>query len=372
MKRFIGFILLIVVAGCAATQPGTSGEKIRVGAFLSLTGPTQSFGVSSLNSFQLATEEVNRAGGIDGRQVELIPADDHSKTEEVVGVVTKLIEQDKVHALLAEPVSTRAIAAAPVAQSRKVVMISAASVKPELTMQGDYIFRACFISSAEGEAIAKFAVDKLKSKTAAILLDNANDYSVVLAGFFKESFTKLGGKVIDQQNYAASDKDISKQVAAIKSLKPDLIFAPGFYTTAGMVAAEVKKQQTGATLMGSDGWDSPELLKGNTADFEGVYFANHFWVGSDDALAKKFVAEYSAKYGMPPDALAAASYDAARLLFEAIRKAKSTESAAIRDALAQSKDFPGVTGRITLDANRNANVPVYILRIDGGKYSLQH
>jgi branched-chain amino acid transport system substrate-binding protein len=138
-----------------------------------------------------------------------------------------------------------------------------------------------------------------------------------------------------------------------------------------MVAAEVKRQQVGATLMGSDGWDSPELLKTNPADFDGVYFANHFWVGSEDPLVKKFVADYSAKYGVAPDALAAASYDAARLLFQAIRSANSTESAAIRDALAKSKDFAGVTGRITLDSNRNANVPVYMLRIDGGKYSLQ-
>ena len=364
-------VTLALLAGCTVTTPSSGDTKIRIGTFLSLTGPTQSFGVSSLNSFQLATDEVNRAGGINGKQVELIAADDHSKTEDVVGVVTRLIEQDHVHALLAEPVSTRALAAAPLAQSRKVVMISAASVKPELTMQGDYIFRACFISSAEGEAIAKFAFERLHAKTAAVLLDGANDYAVVLAGFFKESFVKLGGKVVDQQTYAANDKDISRQVTAIKSAKPDLIFAPGFYNTAGMVAAEVKRQQVGAALMGSDGWDSPELLKANPADFDRVYFANHFWVGAEDPLVKKFVADYSAKYGVAPDALAAASYDAARLLFQAIKTANSLESAAIRDALAQSKDFPGVTGRITLDANRNANVPVYMLRINGGKYSLQ-
>lgn len=348
------------------------GDGIRVGVFLSLTGATSAFGISALNSFKLATEEVNSGGGIGGRQVELIVEDDHSNIGEVAGIVTKLITQDKVHALLAEPVSTRAMVAAPIAQEHKVVMISPAAVKPELTKQGDYIFRACFTSPIEGEAIAHFATKKLRAKRAAVILDEKNDYAVVLAGFFTESFRKLGGEVVNRQKYEASDKDVAAQISAIRASKPDVIFAPGFYTTAGTVAAEVKRQGVKATLIGSDGWDSPNLLEGAGNAFDGVYFANHFWVDSKDPLVRKFVRDYQARFGVAPDAGAATAYDAARLLFGAIKRANSTESDAIRNALAKTANFPGVTGRITIDANRNALVPVYMLRIEkGGKFSLQ-
>jgi branched-chain amino acid transport system substrate-binding protein len=262
--------------------------------------------------------------------------------------------------------------AAPIAQENKVVMMSAAAVKPELTLQGDYIFRACFISPAEGQAIAAFAIDNLRAKRAAIILDQKNDYTVVLAGFFAEYFKKSGGEIVSQENYEANDKDISAQIKSINAAQPGVIFAPGFYTTAGMVAREVKRQRSKAILIGSDGWDSPSLLDGAGDAFYGVYFANHFWVGSDDPLVSKFVADYKTKYGVTPDAGAATAYDAARLLFDAIKGAQSTDRAAIRDALSKTANFPGVTGRITLDANRNAVVPVYLLRIEkGGKFSLQ-
>jgi branched-chain amino acid transport system substrate-binding protein len=375
MKRFVAVLLSLSLLVCLTAQAQTA-ETIKIGAFLSLTGATASYGVSAFNAIKLATEETNRAGGINGKQIELVVEDDHSNTQEVPGIVTRLIKEAKVHALLAEPVSTRAMAAAPIAQSNRVVMISSASVKPELTMQGDYIFRACFISSTEGEAIARFAIDRLKAKRAAIILDPQNDYAVVLAKFFSESFTKLGGEVRGQQTYQANDRDLSPQFLAITAMNPDVVFAPGFYTTAPLIARTMKQQRIKATLIGSDGWDSPELMKGGSEPFAGVYFANHFWVGSNDPLVKKFVNDYQAKYGLIPDAGAASAYDAARLLFDAFKRAVSTrgttESQAVRDALAATKDFPGVTGKITIDAQRNARVPVYMLRIDkNGRFSLQ-
>jgi branched-chain amino acid transport system substrate-binding protein len=238
-------------------------------------------------------------------------------------------------------------------------------------MQGDYIFRACFISSTEGEAIAKFAVDHLNAKRVAIILDDKNDYAVVLAGFFAYSLNKHRGQIESQQKYDANATDLSAQMNAIKTAAPDIVFAPGFYTTAPIVAREVKKAGIKSTLIGSDGWDSPKLLDAGSEPFEGVYFANHFWAANDAPLVTKFVADYRAKYGVEPDAGSATAYDAARMLFDAFRRAKSTESAAVRNALAQTKDFPGVTGKITLDANRNAQVPVYMLRIEGGKFKLQ-
>ena len=197
------FVLLLILSllVCFRPQPQNS-ETVKIGVFLSLTGATASYGISALNAIKLATEEANRGGGIDGKQIELVVEDDHSKTDEVPGIVTKLIKDAKVHALIAEPVSTRAIAAAPVAQANKVVMISSASVKPELTTHGDYIFRACFISSSEGQAIADFAAHKLKARTAALILDDKNDYAVVLAKFFADSFKKHGGRIVITQRYS--------------------------------------------------------------------------------------------------------------------------------------------------------------------------
>ena len=363
----LGLILLLPACSQIEKPAAPSADRIKIGAFLSLTGATAGYGVSSLNAIRLATDEVNRSGGINGRQIELVVEDDHSNTQEVPAIVNKLIKEEKVEALLAEPVSVRAMAAAPIAQQNQVPMISSASVKPELTMQGDYIFRACFISSTEGEAIADFARNKLKAKTAAIVLDEKNDYAVVLAGFFSEAFKKLGGEIVGQQSYEADAAELSNQMQAIKRAAPDIVFAPGFYTTAPLVAREVKQARIRAILIGSDGWDSPDLMESGSEQFEGVYFANHFWAGSQDPLVAKFVADYRVRHGVDPDAGAATAYDAARLLFDAFKRAKSNDRAAVRNALAETKDFAGVTGKITLDANRNANVPVYMLRIEQGK-----
>jgi len=368
MTKTLAVLVTCVVVLLVACQP----KGIKIGAFLSLTGATSAYGVSAANAINMAKDEANAAGGINARRIELEIEDDQSKTDDVPRIVEHLIKEHEVQALLAEPVSVRAMAAAPVAQQNQIVMISSTSVKPELTMQGNYIFRACFVSSTEGEAVAKFARETLKGKTVAIILDPKNDYAVVLANFFAASFRNLGGQLISQQRYEPNATDLNAQMAEIKSAAPDVIFAPGFYTTAPLVAREVKRAGIKSTLIGSDGWDSPDLLKSGSEVFEGVYFANHFWIDRDDPLVKQFVANYRARYKVDPDAGAATAYDAARMLFDAFKRAKSHESADVRDALAETKDFPGVTGKITLDANRNAQVPVYILRIEGGKFTLQH
>ena len=368
MKKLFALFSLSVLLLLVSCQP----MPLKIGAFLSMTGATSAYGISAANAINLAEDEANMAGGIKGTSVEVEIEDDHSNGDEVPGIVNHLIKEHEVKALLAEPVSTRAMMAAPIAQQNQIVMISSASVKPELTMQGNFIFRACFVSSTEGEAIAKFATEKLKAKTVAIMLDPKNDYAVVLGGFFAESFRRLGGQLISQQFYEANATDLNAQVSEIKKAAPDVIFAPGFYTTAPLVAREVKHAGIKATLIGSDGWDSPELLKNDSNVFEGVYFANHFWIGRDDPLVKQFVTKYRERYKVDPDALAATAYDATRMLFDAFRRAKANDSPDVRDALAQTRDFAGVTGTITLDENRNARVPVYILRIEGGKFTLQH
>ena len=370
MIKVCVFILsLLLLAQTTVPAP----NHIKIGVFLSLTGATAAYGMSAINAIELATEEVNRSGGINGKPIELIIEDDHSNTLEVMGIVDKLIKDHKVDALIGEPVSTRAEMGAIVAQRSGVVMISPAAVKPELTIERDYVFRACFISSAEGEAIAKFAFNNLKARKAAIILEFQNDYAAVLASYISEWFKRLGGQVINRQVYRSGDTDLTLSMASIMESNVDVIFAPGFYTTAPLVARSVKQSGFKGILIGSDGWDSPRLLESGSEPFEGVYFANHFWIGSEDQLVRKFVVNFRSKYLVEPDAGAATAYDAAHMLFDAFRRAKTTERSAVRDALAQTKGFPGVTGKITLDANRNARVPVYMLRIErGGKFTLQH
>src|ERR1044072_772627 len=241
MNKTCGFLLSICLLVAACSMPAQRSSNIQIGAFLSLTGATSAYGISASNAIKLAAEEADSGGGIDGKQVQIEIEDDQSNTQAAPDIVTHLIEERKVHPLIAEPVSTRAMVAAPIAQQNQIVMISSASVKPELTMQGDYIFRACFVSSTEGEAIAKFARETLKAKTVAIILDPKNDYAAVLGRFFAESFRVLGGQLISQQTYEANATDLTAQIAAIKSAQPDVIFAPGFYTTAPLVAREVKR-----------------------------------------------------------------------------------------------------------------------------------
>src|SRR5215217_5067544 len=221
MSKIFQLLLALCLLLSACSMPEQHSNTIKIGAFLSLTGATAAFGISAANAIKLVADEVNGNGGIDGKRIELEIEDDQSNTQKVPDTVNHLIKEHKVHALIAEPVSTRAMLAAPIAQQNQIVMISSASVKPELTMQGDYIFRACFISSTEGDAIARFAVDRLKAKSAAIILDDKNDYAVVLAGFFAESFKKLGGQIVSQQQYEANAADLSAQMQAIKTAAPD-------------------------------------------------------------------------------------------------------------------------------------------------------
>src|SRR6185295_738286 len=214
MNKILGIVVPLCLVVAACSMPESRSNNIKIGAFLSLTGATSAYGISASNAIKLAADETNASGGIDGKQVQIDVEDDESNTQQVPDVVNHLIKEHKVHALIAEPVSTRAMVAAPIAQQNQIVMISSASVKPELTMQGDHIFRACFISSTEGDAIAKFAVDHLKAKSVAIILDDKNDYAVVLAGFFADSFKKRGGQIVSEQKYEANATDLTAQMNA--------------------------------------------------------------------------------------------------------------------------------------------------------------
>lgn len=360
-----------VLASCKpASQPGRSSSgDIPIGVYLSFTGSTATFGDSTFKGIQLATEEINAQGGINGRKIVLYREDDRSDAQEARSAVTKLIQRDRVVAVLGEVASSRSLAAAPICQENKIPMISPSSTNPQVTQVGDYIFRVCFIDPFQGAVMAKFAAETLKVKRVAVLTDVKNDYSVGLAKYFKETFTKLGGQIVAEKSYSEGDPDFRAQLTAIKAANPEAIFVPGYYSEVGTIARQARELGIQVPFLGGDGWDSPKLVEGAGNALEGSYFSNHYSHESTDPTVQGFVAKFKTRYnGEVPDALAALGYDAANILFDAIKRAGSTDPTKIRDALAQTKDFPGVTGKITIDADRNAVKPAVVLQVKGKEF----
>lgn len=369
----LGAFLALWTSACNKQQGQQAQEpsEIVIGQYGSLTGTTATFGISTRNGVQMATDEVNKSGGLLGKQVRMVVEDDQGKPEEAQTVVTKLVNKDRVIAVLGEVASSRSLAAAPVCQQNRVPMITPSSTNPKVTQIGDFIFRVCFIDPFQGFVMAKFAANTLKLKNVAILRDIKNDYSVGLAAVFTENFTKLGGAIIADESYSEGDTDFSAQLTSIKSKNPEGIYVPGYYTEVGLIARQARKLGITVPLMGGDGWDSPRLWEIGGEALNNCYFSNHYSVDDPSPAIQKFVNEYKQRYNETPDALAALGYDAARILYDSIRKCGSTDGAKLRDALAAVKEFPGVTGKITIDADRNAVKPAVVLRIQDGKFQYQ-
>lgn len=352
----------------------TSGGEVLVGYFGSMTGDKASFGNATKNGVELAINEINAAGGIKskgGTKLKLVVEDDRGTPEETRTVVTKLINNDKVVALLGEVASTLSLAAAPEAQNAGVPMISPSSTNPEVTAKGPYVFRVCFIDPFQGKVMATFAAKSLGAKKAAILTDIKSDYSQGLTKFFKESFAASGGTIVSEASYSAGEPDFKGQLSAIKGAAPDVIFVPGYYGDVAVIAKQAKELGLTAPLLGGDGWDSPELVKIAGDAIEGAYFSNHYTVEDQDPKIQAFAKDFSGKYKETPDGLAALGYDSAKILADAMERAKSLKPSDIREALAATKDFPGVTGTITIDAERNATKSAVVLQVTGGKFAFK-
>jgi branched-chain amino acid transport system substrate-binding protein len=370
MRRTLISLTLIaaVFAPTACSRRGGNcadpGGTIKVGVYGDLTGQTSSFGQSTRAGAQMAADEINAAGGINGRQIELVVEDDQGEPGKAATVVAKLINQDKVRALIGEVASSNSIAAAPNAQEAKVPMISPSSTNPKVTQIGDYIFRVCFIDPFQGEVMAKFAANTLKAKRAAILFDSNSDYSKGLVQFFKQSFTKLGGQIVTEKAYAQRDRDFTGQLTAIRDTNPDVIYVPGYYQEVGVIAKQTKQLGIKAPLLGGDGWDSPQLWDLGGDALNGSYISNHYSVDDPTPVIQDFVKRFKAKFNGPaPDALAALAYDAMMVLADSIKRAGGTECVALRNAIAQTNNLKGITGVISLNAERNAVKPAVVLEL---------
>lgn len=358
---------LSLLTSCKDSGGGADAAEIVVGEVAALTGGTATFGQSSHAGTQMAVDEINAAGGLLGKKVRLVTEDDQSKQGEAGTVAKKLLSREKAVAILGEVASGRSLEMAPICQKAGIPMISPASTNPKVTEVGDYIFRVCFIDPFQGTVMAKFALSRGWKKVA-ILTDVKQDYSVGLSDFFKKYFTANGGTVVSEQSYSSGDKDFKAQLTAVKGTAPDAIFASGYYNEAGLIAVQSHELGLKVPMMGGDGWDSPSLTQVAGKAMDGNFFSNHFAAEDQSPAIQEFVRKYRARHKTTPDAMAALGYDSMMILAAAMRKAGTTEGRAVRDAIAQTRDYQGITGRITLDDKRNATKPAVILTIRDGKF----
>jgi len=368
--NFLSSVLILTIFGLIfASCAKKTNDVIKIGQFASLTGSEATFGISMDNGVKLAVEEINNTGGVLGKKIELITEDNQGKPNETQTVVQKLINRDKVIAIIGEVASSRSKAAAPLCQQNKIPMITPASTNPEVTAIGDYIFRVCFIDPFQATVMSKFALQSMKVKKVALLIDQRNAYSTGLAENFRKVFTEMGGEIVEEQKYSAGDKDFKAQLTTIKYENPEAIFIPGYYTDVGLIGIQAREIGLAVPLFGGDGWESEKLTEGKAKDaLEGCFFSTHVSAEDPNPAVQAFIKKYKERYKIEPDAYSFLGYDAVMLMADAIKRAGSTDGDKIRIELAKTKEFKGVTGNITMNEQRNAIKPAVVLEIKDGKF----
>lgn len=366
--------MLSVMLGLSLTQMALAApnpNELTVGAFFPMSGGTATYGQESVKGIKLALDQINKEG-IKGKKMNVLFEDDKGEPVEAANAVQKLINVDKVTAVLGSVQSSNTLAAAPIAQKSKVPLMTPASTNITVTETGDYISRICFTDDFQGAIMAKFAKNSLKKGNAAVIIDSSSDYSKGLAKAFKEKFVAMGGKVIaEEYAYQQKDTDFRSLLKKVKRAGPDVVFLPGYYTEVGLILRQADELKIDVPFLGGDGWDSPNLadLAGAEA-LKGNYMTSHFSAEDTDPLVQKFVKEYEGRYNERPGAMAALGYDSALVLADALKRAKNLTAEGVKAAINSTKNFNGVTGKITLDVKRNAIKSIVVLETnaDGGKF----
>jgi branched-chain amino acid transport system substrate-binding protein len=368
-------LTLASLAGC-----GESGApSVKIGLNTELTGEMPAVGASSKNAADLFVSEINAAGGVDvgGHKlpIELVVGDNGAKADQAAAVAQRLITQDNVVAMIGPDASACAIPAADIAESAKCPMISPWSTNPKTTIDPntskpkEYVFRACFIDTFQAKVLAKFVLNDLKAKTAAVLYDSTSEAPNGQANLFKDTFEANGGKIVGFETYSGGDKDFSAQLTKIKAANPEVIFLPAYYNDVPLIAQQARRLGITAKFVGSDAWSSPELIKLGGADIADSYFCNHYSTQIATPEAQKFMTDYKAKYGQEPDDVAALTYDAFGLLIQAVKDAGKTDRQAVRDALAKIPKFAGITGSMQFQPGSGDPIKsAVILQVKDGKF----
>jgi branched-chain amino acid transport system substrate-binding protein len=376
MRNLLPLALLLLLAACAPPEGGSragAANELVIGEYGSMTGAEATFGQSTHQGIMLAVEELNAAGGVDGRKIRVVTEDDQSKAEEAANAVTKLISSDDVIAVLGEVASSNSLAAAPICQQARVPMITPSSTNPGVTQRGDYIFRMCFIDTYQGPVLARFAANDLHAKRVAVFTDVRSDYSTGLAKAFEDVYLPLGGTIVARQSYSKGDSDFRSQLTAFKAARPDLLLVPGYYNDVAPIAVQARELGITVPLIGGDGWESPKLLEIGGRSLDGCLYSNHYHSDDPTPAVRTFVTKYQQRYGARPDSLAALGYDAMRVLADAMHRAgPNFDRPQLRDALAATKSFAAVTGTITFDEHRNPiGKRVIIEEIRNGQLTLR-
>lgn len=375
-KLFAVLLVVFMMAGVLSGCGPAASNTIKIGLLNEMTGGNATLGTSSANGAKMAFKEANASGGVLGKQIEAIVADNKSEPAEAANAMTKLVSQDKVVAVTGTFSSSNAIAAASVADATKVPYLASGATNPKVTVDektgkvNDFVFRVCFIDSFQGTVGANFVLNNLKLKKVALLVDNSSDYSKGLAEFFRAAITKGGGEVLAEEAYLQKDQDFKTILTKIKALNPEVIYVPGYYEEVGKIVKQARELGIGAVILGADGWDSPKLAEIAGADaLNHTFFTNHYSVESTDPVSKTFVDAYTKEYGQKPDALAVLGYDAARVLLDAITRAGSADPLKIREALAATKDFNAISGETTLNETHDAVKNAVVIEMKNGTQS---
>jgi len=378
-------VVALALAGCG----GSSTDELVIGEYGSLTGGDATFGQSTKAGVEVAMDELmaGKQGKIGGMSVRVVVEDDQGRPEEAASVVQKLINQDRVIAVVGEVASSRSLAGGPICQQNGVPMISPSSTNPGVTQIGDYIFRMCYLDDFQGQVMARFTAQSLGLKRVAMLKDIKNDYSVALAQFFTDEFKKNGGTILIEQSYQSGDPDFRAALTAIKAQKPQAIILPGYYTEAGLIGRQARELGLTMPIIGGDGWESEKLIEIGGEAMNDCYYANHWSLDQANPKLQSFLAAYRAKFNGDPDAIGGLAYDAATVLFQCLEKLATDDPATfkglgsskagteerkaatrkLRDLIAATANYEGATGTITLDENRNPKKPIVVIAVKGGK-----
>ncbi|MBP2642361.1 MAG: hypothetical protein H6Q67_248 [Firmicutes bacterium] len=370
----IAMMIAMLVAGCGGAS---TANEIKIGVDAELTGGVASYGQSAVNGIKLAVKEINANGGVNGKQLVLVTADNKSELSEAVNAMTKLISQDQVKAVLGPIVSANVLAASRVATENRIPIITPTGTNPKITVDDngkvqEYVFRSCFIDPFQGTVMANFASKTLKVKNAAIYMDSSSDYAKGLADQFEKTFAANGGQIIAHEAYLAKDQDFKATLTKIKATNPDVIFIPGYYQEIGLIVKQARELGITVALLGGDGWDSPQLLEiAGAAPLNNCFFSNHYSPEDKDPKTVQFIEAYKKEYNQNPEAFAALGYDAVMMLADAIKRANSDDPEKIKEALAAIQNLAGASGNITLNAQHDPIKSAVVLELKDGKASFR-
>lgn len=371
-------VLASLMSGCGGDKKkdAAAGDTIKVGASFELTGNVANYGKAILSGAKMAIDEVNEKGGVNGKKLTLVESDNKSEPSESGNSVTKLVTQDKVVAIIGPATSGCVAASSPITAANKVPQIAPSATASAITVDNgnvrEFMFRACFIDPFQGQVMAQFADSSLKVKNVAILYDSSSDYSKGLADVFQKTLESKGGKIVAKEAFLSKDLDFKASLTKIKATNPEAIYVPGYYEEVSKIIKQAREIGIDVPLMGSDGWESPKLaeIAGKDA-LHDCYYVSAFSAQDQDPSVQKFIKDYKAKYQKDPDIFAMQGYNAGLVLADALKRSNNATGSKLAKAIAETKDLPIASGKLTYDANHNPIMSALIISLDGGTANLK-